>query len=114
MIRNMIHAEDLPEFDHMIARAMTGTDVDFSFRILTPRGAVKHIRGMARVIEHVAGRPLFIGALQDVTESKVADEALNRARSELAHVTRVTILNQSPMKSISRSPASSPTAVHAF
>ena len=48
---------------------------------------------MARVIEHIAGRPLFIGALQDVTESKVAEEALNRARSDLAHVSRVTTLN---------------------
>jgi C4-dicarboxylate-specific signal transduction histidine kinase len=77
----------------MIARAMTGKDVDFSFRIVTFRGAVKHIRGMARVIEHIVGRPLFIGALQDVTESKLAEEALNLARSELAHVSRVTTLN---------------------
>jgi signal transduction histidine kinase len=77
----------------MISRAMTGVDVDFAFRILTPRGVVKHIRGMARVVERVAGRPLFVGALQDVTESKIAEEALNRARSELAHVARVTTLN---------------------
>ena len=54
---------------------------------------MKHIRGMARVIEQAEGRPLFIGALQDVTESKVAEEALNRARSELTHVARVTTLN---------------------
>ena len=33
---------------------------------------------------------MFVGALQDVTESMVAEEALNRARSELAHVARVT------------------------
>jgi signal transduction histidine kinase len=72
---------------------MTGADVDFSFRVLTPRGAVKYIRGMARVIEHVVGRPLFVGALQDVTDSRIAEEALNRARSELAHVARVTTLN---------------------
>ena len=93
MIRAGIHPEDLPSFDSMIGRAMTGKDVDFSFRFVTSRGAVKHIRGMARVIEHIAGRPLFIGALQDVTESKVAEEALNRARSDLAHVSRVTTLN---------------------
>jgi hypothetical protein len=93
MIQNVVHPEDLPSFESMIARAMTGNDVDLSFRILTPRGAVKHIRGMARVIEHVDGRPLFIGALQDVTESRIAEEALNRARSELAHVARVTTLN---------------------
>ena len=92
-IRDLIHPEDLPSFDAMIERAVKGTDVDFVFRILTSRGAVKHIRGMARVIEQVAGRPLFIGALQDVTEGKVAEEALNKARSELAHVARVTTLN---------------------
>jgi PAS domain S-box-containing protein len=92
-IRDLIQPEDLPSFDAMIAHAMTGADVDFVFRMLTSRGAVKHIRGMARVIEQIAGRPLFIGALQDVTESKLAEEALNRARSELAHVARVTTLN---------------------
>jgi PAS domain S-box-containing protein len=93
MIRDLIHPEDLPSFDAMIGRALTGVDVDFVFRIVTSSGAVKHIRGMARVIEQIAGRPLFIGALQDVTEGKVAEEALNRARSELAHVARITTLN---------------------
>jgi PAS domain S-box-containing protein len=93
MIRDMIHPEDLPSFDSVIARGMTGTDVDFVFRIVTPRGAVKHIRGMARVMEQIVGRPLFIGALQDVTASKLAEEALNQARSELAHVARITTLN---------------------
>ena len=93
MIRNVIHPEDLPTFDAVIARGMTGTDVDFVFRIVLPRGAVKHIRGMARVMTQVGGHPLFIGALQDVTENKVAEEALDRARSELAHVARITTLN---------------------
>jgi PAS domain S-box-containing protein len=92
-IRDLIQPEDLPSFDAMIARAMTGADVDFVFRILTSRGAVKHIRGMARVMTQLGGHPLFIGALQDVTESKVAEEALDKARSELAHVARVTTLN---------------------
>jgi signal transduction histidine kinase len=77
----------------VIARGVQGIDVDFVFRIMTSGGAVKHVRGVARVIEQIAGRPLFIGALQDITESKLAEEALNRARSELAHVTRVTTLN---------------------
>jgi PAS domain S-box-containing protein len=93
MIRDSVHPEDLPSFDAVIARGMTGADVDFVFRVVTSRGVLKHIRGMARVIQQIAGRPLFIGALQDVTESKLAEEALNRARSELAHVTRVTTLN---------------------
>jgi C4-dicarboxylate-specific signal transduction histidine kinase len=89
----MVHPEDLPSFDAAIARGATGTDVNFVFRIVTSRGVVKHLRGMARVTEQIAGRPLFIGAFQDVTENKVAEEALTRARSELAHMARVTTLS---------------------
>jgi len=91
--REIIHPDDRPLFEAALGRGMTGADVDFLYRIVTPRGAVKHVRGIARVMEHVAGRPLFIGALQDVTESKIAEEALNKARSELAHVARITTLN---------------------
>ena len=36
---------------------------------------------------------MFVGALQDATETMVAEEALSRARSELAHVARVTTLS---------------------
>ena len=93
MIRDAIHPEDLPTFEAMLARGMTGADVDFGFRIVTSRGTVKHVRGMARVMAQSAGRPVFIGALQDVTESKLAEEALDKARSELAHVARIATLN---------------------
>jgi PAS domain S-box-containing protein len=92
-IREMVHPEDLPTFDAVLAWGMTGTDVDFLFRIVTSRGAVKHIRGMARVMVQDTDRPLFIGAFQDITESKVAEAALDKARSELAHVARITSLN---------------------
>ena len=77
----------------MIARAMTGVHVNFAFRIITAKGALKHVHGIAHAIERVEGRPMFVGALQDVTERKVAEEALDKARYELAHVVRVTTLN---------------------
>src|SRR5262249_26860270 len=93
-IRNAIHPDDLPGFEAMIARAMTGVDVTFAFRIVTSGSAVKHVRGVAHVSEKIGGRPMFVGALQDVTESVVAEEALNRARSELAHVARVTTMGE--------------------
>jgi PAS domain S-box-containing protein len=92
-VRDTIHADDLPSFDSVIARGLSGVDVNFAFRIVTCRGDVKHVRGVAHVIEHIEGRPMFVGALQDVTESIVAEEALNRARAELAHVARVTTLS---------------------
>ena len=92
-VRDTVHPEDLSTFDAVLARGMTGTDVDFVFRIVTSRGVVKHLRGIARVMAQSAGHTLFIGAFQDVTENKLAEEELNRARSELAHITRVTTLN---------------------
>ena len=92
-IRDVIHPDDLPSFESVIARGMTGENVTFAFRLVTVQGTVKHVRGVAHVVERMAGRPLFVGALQDVTESKVAEEALNRARSELAHVARVTTVS---------------------
>jgi C4-dicarboxylate-specific signal transduction histidine kinase len=73
---------------------MSGVDVTFAYRIVTTRGAVKHIRGVAHVREQIAGRPLFVGAMQDVTERIVAEEALNRARFELAHVARLTTMGE--------------------
>lgn len=92
-IRDVIHPDDLPAFESVIARGMTGIDVNFAFRVVTKRGAVKHVRGVAHVIERVAGRPMFVGALQDVTEARVAEEALNRAGAELARVSRITTLS---------------------
>ena len=93
-IRPLIHPDDRPSFESMISRAMTGANVTFSFRILTEdTSAVKHLRGTAHVIEKVEGRPMFVGAIQDVTESKIAEEALDRARSELARVARVTAVS---------------------
>ena len=89
----MVHPDDLPSFDSVMARAMTGSDVTFGFRIVTAQGAVKNIRGVAHVIEQIEGRPMFVGALQDVTERMEAEEALNKARSELAHVARVTTVS---------------------
>ena len=36
---------------------------------------------------------MFVGAIQDVTASKMAQEALNKAGAELAHVSRMTSLS---------------------
>src|SRR4029077_17247471 len=50
-IREVIHPDDLPAFESVIARGMTGENVTFAFRIVTAHGPVKHVRGVAHVIE---------------------------------------------------------------
>src|SRR5262249_46086750 len=93
MIQSAIYPEDIPAVEATIGRAAEGADFDLHFRIVTPGGALKHIYVVGHRVERIADRPVFVGAVQDVTESKTAEEALNRARSELAHMARVTTLS---------------------
>jgi PAS domain S-box-containing protein len=94
-IRALFHPEDLPVYEDAFKRAVDGRDrdIDITYRIITPAGNVKHLHAVAHVLEKIAGRPVYIGAIQDVTDSKVAEEALTRARAELAHMARVTTLS---------------------
>jgi signal transduction histidine kinase len=78
-IREVVHPADLPSFEAAAERALAGADVQFAFRIVTARGAVKHLRGVAHVVERIEGRPILVGALQDVTESIRAERARRRA-----------------------------------
>jgi len=82
-VRNKVHPDDLPLFDAEIQRGIDGGDADFTFRIVTPNGGLKYIRGVARVIEQIAGRPVFMGTVQDITEGKLAEQALLRSKAEL-------------------------------
>lgn len=90
-VRDRIHPDDLPLFDAEIQSA--SDDGDFIFRVVTPSGGLKYIHGIAKVIDHVDGRPISMGIVQDITASKRAEEALGRAQSELAHVARVAALS---------------------
>jgi PAS domain S-box-containing protein len=93
MIQSTIHPEDMPVVEATIGGAAEGADFDLLFRIVTPSGVLKHAHAVGHRVERIADRPVFLGAVQDVTESKSAEEALNRARSELAHMARVTTLS---------------------
>src|SRR5262245_30016315 len=93
MIQSAIHPEDTAAVEATIGRAAEGADFDLPFRIFTPSGELRHVHVVGRRVERIGDRPVFVGALQDVTESKTAEEALNRARSELAHMARVTTLS---------------------
>jgi PAS domain S-box-containing protein len=86
----IVHPEDVSLYEGAIQRAIAGTEPEFYFRIVTARGVVKYLRGLAH---RIADRPVFVGAVQDVTATRVAENALNKARSELAHVARVATLS---------------------
>jgi C4-dicarboxylate-specific signal transduction histidine kinase len=66
---------------------------DCEIRLRMPDGSVKYLRTISSDTEDVYGRREYIGAIQDVTERRLTEDALNKARSELAHVARAAALS---------------------
>ena len=92
--RDMILPEDRPVFEAAMERGSAGRDeLDFACRILTARGTVKHVHAVAHRLRQITDRPVFSGAVRDVTENKLAEDALNKVRAELTHVARTTALS---------------------
>lgn len=57
-----------------------------------PDGRIKFLHVMARATWDAEGRLEYIGAVQDITQRMLSEEALTKSRSELAHITRVMSL----------------------
>jgi PAS domain S-box-containing protein len=92
-IGSRVHSEDIPLLTDKIEAARSGNSVlSYEIRLRMPNGSVKYLRTIARGTRDRDGQPEIIGAIQDVTERRLAEEALSQARSDLAHVTRVTSL----------------------
>ena len=77
----------------MIDRARRdGSDFEYEHRLQMPDRSVKYLHVVAHATRDQDGRLEYIGAVQDVTERRLSEEALGKVRSELAHVARVTSL----------------------
>jgi signal transduction histidine kinase len=93
LIGTRVHPEDIPLLQDMIERARgTGTDFEYEHRLQMPDHSIKYLHMVAHGTRDQDGRLEYIGAVQDVTQRRFAAEALSKARSELAHVARVTSL----------------------
>jgi len=57
-----------------------------------PDQSIKYMHAVAQATRDPSGQLEYIAAVRDVTARRVSDEALDKARSELAHVTRVMTL----------------------
>jgi PAS domain S-box-containing protein len=93
LVERFVHPDDLPAHQATVEGAAAGVEIDISYRIVTASGVLKHLHAVGHRIEHDGERPVYIGATQDVTDRKVAEEALNKARAELAHVARAATLS---------------------
>ena len=93
IVGDRVHPEDLPVFEQQLERFRSGGgDVEFELRLRLPDRSIRYIHIVARGSRDEAGQLECMGAIQDVTERRLAEEALGKARSELTHVARVTSL----------------------
>jgi len=93
LIRTRVHPEDLTLYEKMIEKARNGAkDFEWQYRLMMPDHSIKYLHAVAHAIRDQNGQVEYIAAIQDVTARRLSAEALDKARSELAHVARVASL----------------------
>jgi PAS domain S-box-containing protein len=92
-LRARIHPDDRALMDEAITAVRAGREVsELDIRLRMEDGRIKYLRILGRVIRRQDGGPELLGAIQDVTQRRAAEAALDNVRSELGHVTRAMSL----------------------
>jgi C4-dicarboxylate-specific signal transduction histidine kinase len=90
-LRTRVHPEDFSLYEKMVEQARSGgKDFEWQYRLLMPDHSIKYLHAVAHAALDERGGLEYIAAVQDVTERRLSQEALAKARSELEQVTRIT------------------------
>ena len=93
VIRTRVHPEDLTLYEKMVEQARNGSeDFEWQYRLLMPDRSIKYMHAVAQATRDPSGQLEYIAAVRDVTAPRLSEEALDKARSELADVARVMSL----------------------
>jgi PAS domain S-box-containing protein len=95
LVLQRIHPDDISLVQiHLQRASRDGENLDFEHRLLMPDGSVKNLRVLTRSTADASNAREIVGAVMDITQAKRAQQALQEAQAELAHITRVTTLGQ--------------------
>jgi len=87
LVLERVHPEDRALVQQAIERATSDTtDLDFEHRLLFPDGVVKHVHVMAHAVKDEFGRLEFVGAVSDVTATKLAEERIRQSENDLRRI----------------------------
>ena len=93
LLSTRIHPEDWLAFKQQVERSRRdGRDVEFEFRLQLPNHSVKFLRVISHRSRYESGDLEYAGAIQDLTQRRLAEDAVGKLRSELARVARITSL----------------------
>jgi PAS domain S-box-containing protein len=88
-----IRPEDRPGLSERMKLIRSGRgSVEQELRLTMPDGTIKFLRSVGQMVQHQDRRQEYLGAIQDITPRRRAEESLDRVRSELAHVSRAMSL----------------------
>jgi PAS domain S-box-containing protein len=91
LILQRVHPDDVQLLKSVLERAgQTGSDFNFEHRLLMPDGSIKHILNLAHGLREGDGNEESVGAITDITERKVAEEAIRRSEAYLAEAQRIS------------------------
>jgi PAS domain S-box-containing protein len=95
LIRTRVHPQDLSLYEKMAEKARTGGgDFEWQHRLLMPDQSIKYMHSVAHANRDQDGQLEYMAVIQDVTERRRSQEALDKARSELAQVSKLTIMGE--------------------
>jgi C4-dicarboxylate-specific signal transduction histidine kinase len=93
VIKTRVHPDDVPLLETMAEHARNGSDdLEWQYRLIMPDRAIKYLHAVAHATRDQDGQLEYIAAVSDVTAHRLSEEARDKARSDLAHVARVTSL----------------------
>jgi PAS domain S-box-containing protein len=94
-IRTRVHPQDLSLYEKMLEKARNGgNDFEWQFRLLMPDQSIKYLHSVAHAARDHDGQLEYISVVQDVTERRQSQEALDKSRSELAQMSRLTTMGE--------------------
>ena len=89
LIGSRVHSEDLPMLEDMVSRVRRGEGTfAYEHRIVIPDGSIKYIHLVGHTVRDANGRLEYIGAAQDVTQRRLAEEQLRQRELNLRRITQ--------------------------
>jgi PAS domain S-box-containing protein len=92
----MVHPDDRAIVEEAFATAVRGRgDFDADYRIVRADGTIRYLHGVAHPLFDT-GDPIreYVGTVIDMTERRLADEAVRATQAELARVARMMTLGE--------------------
>ena len=91
LILQRSHPDDVNLLKDVLRRAAQGGgDFDWEHRLVMPDGSIKHLHDLAHYLRDEAGNEEVVGAIMDITERKVTEEAIRRNEAYLAEAQRIS------------------------